>query len=178
MSRRVQRRAFILITVITLALTGALGAIDGHLRTEAAPQGIVSFEFARTLQQAEVILGSWNPSAQIYAALSLGVDYLYLVSYVLSIALGCVLIAARLESRGSFAVRLGHLLAWSQFAAAGFDAIENYALIQLLIGSREALWPMIAFWCALPKFAAVALGLLYVAGGGILSIVSPNASRA
>ena len=54
-------------------------------------------------------------------------------------------------------------------AAAVLDAIENVGLIRLLEGSTHPLWAPLAKWCAIPKFAFVTLGLVYVIAGGILS---------
>jgi len=60
------------------------------------------------------------------------------------------------------------LLAWAQFLAAFLDAIENYALIRVLLGSTENIWPALARLCAGPKFLIVTLGLLYIICGRIL----------
>jgi hypothetical protein len=58
-------------------------------------------------------------------------------------------------------------LAWAQFAAALLDVVENYALIRVLLGTEQAIWPVIARWCAMPKFIIVALGLIYVIAGAL-----------
>jgi hypothetical protein len=97
--------------------------------------------------------------------LSLGLDYLYLVAYASAIALGCVMVARRLSGRGEFLPLVGVVLAWAQFGAALLDCVENYALIRVLLGSQQELWPVVARWCAIPKFLIVALGLVYVGIG-------------
>ena len=59
-------------------------------------------------------------------------------------------------------------LVWAQFVAMLLDATENYALIRVLLGltgSQPALWPMVARWCAIPKFIIVGAGLLYLIVG-------------
>ena len=50
---------------------------------------------------------------------------------------------------------------------SALDAVENLALIQLLRGSTWEPWPALARACAIPKFAIVAAGLLYVAVGSL-----------
>ena len=70
-----------------------------------------------------------------------------------------------------FLAALGATLAWAQFGAAALDAVENYALIRLLLGDRSPRWPPLARWCALPKFAIVAAGLVYVLVGWLASLL-------
>jgi len=50
------------------------------------------------------------------------------------------------------------------------DSIENYALIRVLLGSQQELWPRMALWCAVPKFLIVAVGLVYVLIGAVIAI--------
>jgi len=50
--------------------------------------------------------------------------------------------------------------------------VENYALIQVLLGSQQALWPAVARWCAIPKFLIVAAGLVYVGIGTVWAMVA------
>jgi hypothetical protein len=160
------------ITALTLALMVAMTLLDAPLKTDEAPLGIVSFELARTLPRAQAILASWQGRGEHYAALGLGLDYLFLVAYSLSIALGCVLLADLREGRQSGFARAGVMLAWAQPGAAVLDAVENYALIQLLLGSGGSHWPGLAWGCAVPKFAVVLLGLLYLILGGALALRS------
>jgi len=162
-----QRRVLGALIVLSLSVWGVLTVLDSPLRTSAAPYGIGSFELARTLPVTVSILESWDATAKTHAALSLGLDYLFLALYSLSIALACTRIATGLLPWGAPFAGAGIALAWAQFMAAGLDAVENYALIQLLTGSREPSWPTLAWACAVPKFAIVAAGLAYVLIGGI-----------
>jgi hypothetical protein len=49
--------------------------------------------------------------------------------------------------------------------------VENYALIQVLFVTEMAEWPVVARWCAFPKFAIVGAGLTYVIIGTIVVVV-------
>ncbi len=49
-----------------------------------------------------------------------------------------------------------------QFVAALFDAIENIALIKLLLGSNNSLFPSIAYYFASIKFVLIAIGIIYI----------------
>ena len=167
-----QKRTFVVLLILTLVVMVSLNALGGPLNTEVAPLGIVSFELAGELALAQSMVESWGPTGQVYAGLNLGLDYLFLAAYSSSIALGCVLVARSLSRRVEFFSSVGVLLAWAQFGAALLDAVENYALIRVLLGSQQALWPAVARWCAIPKFSIVAAGLVYVAVGAVLAVVA------
>ncbi|NHZ86574.1 MAG: hypothetical protein GWP19_11965, partial [Planctomycetia bacterium] len=49
-----------------------------------------------------------------------------------------------------------------QFVAALFDAIENIALIKLLLGSQNGIYSSIAYYFASIKFAIIAIGIIYI----------------
>jgi hypothetical protein len=146
----------------------AIKVLDISLVTNAAPSGIISFEFAGSMARAQQILNSWDAEAKIRCGLSLGIDYLFLVAYAVFISISCTYVAKALTKRQLFLANLGYLLAWAQLAAALLDAIENAALIQLLLGSQRELFAWAALWCAWLKFALVGFGLAYMLLGFIL----------
>ncbi|QQS45524.1 MAG: hypothetical protein IPM66_16485 [Acidobacteriota bacterium] len=161
-SRR--KATFIVLTILTLSLSYALASTGRPLKTPAAPNGIISYEFAGNLANSAAMIDSWDEQARVAAGLNLGLDYLYLVAYPLTIGLGCLLVGRRFRT-GSLFSRAGIVLAWVQPVAGLLDAVENAALIQLLTGSRLDYLPAIAYWCAAPKFAIVIVGLAYVLVG-------------
>lgn len=168
LSLKAQKWAFVIFLVLTILLMVALQLLGAPLITDAAPLGIVSFELAGELSLAREIIASWGPEGKVYAGLNLGLDYLFIVVYASAIALGCILVAQSMTKRITSLVLPGVVLAWSQIAAALLDAIENYALIKVLLGSGQEIWPLIARWSALPKFAIVVLGIFYIFLGLIL----------
>ncbi|MEW6717786.1 MAG: hypothetical protein AB1345_09810 [Chloroflexota bacterium] len=165
-----QKRAFVPLLVLTLAVLVGLQVLGSPLKTDAAPAGIVSFEFAGEQPVAQGIVESWGQRGQVYAGLNLGLDFLFLVAYASAIGLGCVLVARNLWARFEFLPLVGVVLSWGQFGAALLDSVENIALIQVLLGIKGEIWPAVALWCALPKFIIVALGLLYVILGALLVV--------
>jgi hypothetical protein len=52
------------------------------------------------------------------------------------------------------------------------DAVENYALIGILIKTAPDYFPAIAKWCAIPKFLLVVAGLFYLVAGFVLNAIS------
>jgi len=172
-----QSRAFVVTSLLALLVMASLQVLDTPLKTAAAPAGIISYEFACDLEGARRILDSWGPGARVYAGLSLGLDYLFMLSYAGALGLGCVLVARRLGRWSGGLATLGVVLSWGQWLAALLDATENYALIRLLLGSARALWPALACGCALPKFLMVGAGILFIGVGGILSLLRRGVGR-
>jgi hypothetical protein len=171
MSRRSQWVAFVTSTALSLIVMFALTTGGSVLRTEMAPYGIVSYEFAGDVPTAERILESWDASARTAAGVNLGLDYLYLFAYSISIALGCTLVATAGMTGQHALSTVGAALAWLQFVAAGLDAVENYALLQMLAGDITSAYAAMAWWCAAIKFALVGLGLLYALPGSLIVAV-------
>jgi hypothetical protein len=146
---------------------GSLQVTGAALRTDVSPNGIISFEFAGELDLAQRMVDSWGHTGRIYAGLNLGLDYLFLAVYACAISLGCVLVSRGLYLRKSAMADAGIIIANAQFLAAILDCVENYGLIQVLLGTQTEAWPRLAKWCAWPKFLIVAAGLIFVIAGAL-----------
>lgn len=170
LSDRAQSLAFTVLLLVMLVLFTFLMVLGEPMRTDAAPQGIVSFELARTGDRAGEILDSWPQSVRNMALLQTGIDYLFLVVYPALLSLGCVLVARRLRERAAGLSRLGVVLAWLVLLAGVLDAIENVALIRMLLSGPSDAMAGLAWACAVPKFALVAIAALYAVGGFVVSL--------
>lgn len=159
----------------TLALFAVFRFLDAPLRTPAAPDGVLSFELAGTPEKAFQILVSWEPVIQpgppiiippdgrLYAAFGLGLDYLFMPLYATALALGILLAAGRHKG---WLFKLGAWLGWGAYAAALFDAVENYALARmLLVNEVWSPYPQVAAFCVSIKFGLLLLGLFYALVG-------------
>jgi len=154
-----RQRGILLVTIGTaVTLMMLLNIIGAPLVTPAAPGGIVTFEFAGTMAQVEEILASWDTSAKIRAGLSLGLDFIFPRAYGAAIAFSCLAVAGRGERAWQ---QGGRRLAAGMIAAVLLDYIENIALIQLLLGAQDEMWPLLAYWCAVIKFALILSGIGY-----------------
>ncbi len=145
----------------TIATMLAMRYFDGYLTNEICSNGIVSFEFSKNLDCAKSILDSWDEKAKIAAGLSLGLDYLFLVLYCSIIALLIFRATGNFKEK-KLLYKLGRILIWGVFIAAFFDAIENYALIKLLLGNLQEKWTVIANIFATMKFGIIGLALIYL----------------
>lgn len=161
-----RRAIFVGLLLLTIAVMAMLNGVDGPLKTEAAPQGIVSFELAGDVPTTRAILDSWDLQARVHAGFSLGLDYLFMALYSTTIACACAWISGGLrDSRRSLALA-GLFLAWGQWLAALLDGVENGALWVTLLNGAASPWPQLALWCAAIKFLLVFLGLAYALLGG------------
>lgn len=173
-----QKRAFVVLFVLTIVVMVALQYLGGPLKTDAAPFGIVSFELAGTLPLAQKMIESWGQTERIYAGINLGLDFLFIIAYASCIGLGCVLVARSLVQRSVLVASVGFVLSWALLIAALFDCTENYALINLLFGSQKATFAMVARWCAIPKFLIVGLCIAYALLGALAArIVKPKNAK-
>ncbi len=154
-----QRFFFGILLLLTLLVMGILAWMERPLAKAGA--SIVDFELAGTLDKAQTIMHGWGEANRQLARQQTVVDFVFLVLYPLAIALGCGL-AARQFSTGSWSVTVGLYLAWAQLAAGLLDAVEHVVLLRLLQGAQHPSLPLIARWCALPKFAIVGVGFIYV----------------
>jgi len=165
------------LLALTLVLTIMLQTVDVPLKTSAAPLGIVSYELAGATAAAQRILDSWDAGARVHAGFSLGLDYLYMPTYALTIGLACAWAARLLGGRRRWLGRMGRALAFGLGLAALLDAVENYALTTMLFGAAADPWPAVARWCATGKFALIIVGLVYVLAGAVIWIVTRKERR-
>jgi len=161
-----KKNLFWISLAFTLVLFASINQIDQYLQNEIAPDGIVSFELAKTLEQSTSILNSWDAEAKIYAALSLGIDYLFMVAYGSFFVLAVLLLAEKLQN--GFLKKTAKIMAFVILLAALLDGIENFGLIQLLIDDPTQLMASLAFYCASIKFGLLGIGVVYLLAGLIV----------
>lgn len=159
-----RRPLFVILLLLTALTIVGMQGVSGPLSTEAAPAGIISYEFAGDVPGAQAILDSWSAPVRVRVGLNLGLDFLFLTLYSTTISCACAWVAGALPAP---AASLGLALAWGQWMAALLDAIENVALLNNLLSTPSVPWPQIARYCAVFKFALVFLGLLYALIGVI-----------
>ncbi len=155
------RRLFFPLLIATLLVMVIMNAAGAPLETEAAPLGIISFELAGSPEAAANILESWDEDRRVRAGFSLGFDYLFMALYSTTIALGCIWAGGVLNKRGWPLASAAAALAWGQWLAAVFDAVENLGLVEILFGGPGAPWAAVARGCAIAKFGLVFAGMAY-----------------
>jgi hypothetical protein len=126
------------------------------IERDLVPYSIIGFEMAGTMENAQRMLATWDNAGTMGSLFFLlGFDYLFMLVYSFSLWFVCLQTADTLQRSMKYMI----VLAWLQLLAGILDAIENAALYQLASGSLSADWPMLAWCCAVPKFAIALLGL-------------------
>jgi hypothetical protein len=148
--------------LLTCLLIMVIFAWSGRpLQTQAAPDGIVSFQAAGSLEKSSAILSSWDENARLVAAFGLGFDYLFMPVYAITLTLACLATGETLQQVGRRYSNLAIWMARAALLAAGLDAIENLALTIMLLGQPANPWPLVAMICANSKFILLFLALIY-----------------
>jgi hypothetical protein len=88
-----RKPVFFTLLAWTLVLFAVFQVLNTPLITSPAPAGIVSHQFAWTPEKTQAILSSWDERASLFAAFGLGLDYLFMLSYALTVALVALLAA-------------------------------------------------------------------------------------
>ncbi|HWI52566.1 MAG TPA: hypothetical protein VNT01_10550 [Symbiobacteriaceae bacterium] len=177
LSGTIRGRLLTIFLVGTLALWAVSWLMGAHLTTNAAPAGIISFELAGSLDHAQAIMRSWDMREHIMAAFGLGLDYLFLIAYSTFFGLACLSAGDAAKAVGSHMSVLAIPLAWGQWLAAGLDAVENVALVSLLLGSTWPTWPPVAWFCSSFKFALIGAALIYIVWGAGLRTLEDFLTR-
>lgn len=142
----------------TVAFAVKLKSQGKPLKNDAAPDGILSYEFAWNRSQAELIIGSWG-SLKETAKHQLCLDFGFLVFYPLLLCLACAMLA---DSPFNSMASVGIFISWAVLVACPLDAVENIALLRMLdVGASEFL-ARLAAWCAGVKFILAFAGLGYI----------------
>jgi len=169
--RFLQKYYYYLIILVTLLVMFTIAGVDTYLKNEVATQGILSFELAQTPERSQQIIQSWDEKAKVYAAFSLGIDYLFLVFYTLFFIISTYKISKnniQIVQKTAFAVSLLFLL------AGIFDALENYYLFQILVGNAQNDLPEKAALFAHLKFAFLGVGVVYLLLALLSLLLSKN----
>jgi len=126
---------------------------------------VLGLELAGSPEAAARLIAPWGREARVAAGFSLGLDYVFLFAYSTSLALGSLWAGSGFASQ---TIRqLGVALAWGQWLAGLFDAVENAALIEVLLGPIASPWPEIARAAALAKFGLVLVGNAFILAGTV-----------
>jgi hypothetical protein len=152
---------FPIVFLPLLTLTIAVGFGLWYSTTTLKP-GIVSFELhpLATIKQ-------WNELQKIQASFNTGLDFLFLLAYSNTLALGCIWASRQFSLPWS---GTGIWLAWGQWLAAGFDCLEDLALVAILFGFRSGVLDKITPIIAKSKFVLIAVGFLYVCVAGVVHL--------
>ncbi len=160
------RRAGVFVPLLCLTTAAWAGKefINRNLETALTPDGFISIALAQDSQTAQIILHSWTQAGLLpYAFFSLGLQFLWLVSFSTTLSFACVWASQKMMIEDW--VEIGKLLAWTQWMGALVGAAAGITVGFLLGGRLESPWPAFAYWFTLYELLAFAFGAAYAAGG-------------
>jgi hypothetical protein len=169
-----RKRLLWIFGVLTVLLLVVLRWVDGFLITEETPDGIVGFELVKNIHDARIMMDVWGDTGRIAAGFSLGIDYLFLISYSIFLGLVSFELGRKFEGRLRLLSKGGYFFSWLILVAGFYDAIENIALLKILTGCQLSIWAITAWFFATVKFAIVFLVLGYIALSFIFLLILPK----
>jgi hypothetical protein len=108
---------------------------------------------------------TWDDDTKRKLRTALMWDFLFIFIYPGLISALCLSGAKYLDAAGYPGFRVSLVFIMMALFAALLDAFENCALLTVLHGSNGTVWPAVARYCAIPKFA-----LAFIAGGYALLV--------
>lgn len=142
--------------VLAVALLIAMVAANQSLQTNAAPQGMISFQLAGSAEQAHAIILSWQGDTLALAKLALWLDFLFVITY-----LAALLQLTRHFTRDRPGIRERMIARGVRtlFVVAGLsDVIENIVLLNNFNPATDGL-SLSAAILALVKYTGFVLGV-------------------
>ena len=155
------KRKFLYFTLLVTILTYVvLFLVDIKLQAGDMNFGIVSFELAGNLNSSNEIVSYWAINNNLnLAAFSIGFDYLFILFYAGFLFLWTSILSDGFYNKTS--KNFANFIMLIIIVAGIFDMIENYSLMQVLGGSRDVPWPLMAYYFALLKFILLSIAILY-----------------
>jgi len=133
------------------------------------PTNIVEFEFAKTMEHAQLIISSWGAEGVAKAQLSIYLDFVFLILYSWAISLGCKVVIGSI--RFDWLRKIGEYLSSIIWFAGSCDLVENVAMLITLSGMNE-FSVAAAYYFAMFKFAIVLVCLLFIIVTPVVKIVA------
>ncbi|MDX2442835.1 MAG: hypothetical protein QNK30_03440 [Bacteroidales bacterium] len=171
-----RRSIFFISGLVTLILLITLFKINQPLINTCAPFGIITFELSEDLDSSVSILASWDSTNKMHVALSLGLDFVFILFYALFLSLVCFKLSEGLY--GNYATlkvaNLGTFMGWLPLFAGIFAIIENFALTQLLLGKQIESFHSLSQLFGYSKLILIGITICYIIIGLVILFVIPK----
>ncbi len=166
-----RKGAFVIFLILALVCAGVFFfVLDPPLRKAASPWGMFSLQLAWRPTTVSAILGSWKQAEKVYAAFSLGFDFLFILCYAFVLGIGTQIASERLGQRFS---GMGRTFGWGVILAVLLDVSENILLFVIMTRGNFPPYALFASLAATLKFLLLLLIVCYV----FLGLVAPRAPQ-
>ena len=179
MTETLRRRILLPLLAATVLILVTWIITVSPMSNERAPLSVSSFGMAGSLARAREMMASWDERARLSGAFGIGFDFLQLVVYSTTVAMACAWVAQSFREAGRrWLSSLGILLAWGQWLAVLFGAVQNAVMIRLLLGSGNEAWLRVSYWCTLLKLVLLITGPAYALVGWLTWAAEGHEKRA
>jgi hypothetical protein len=168
-------RIVVALNAALLAMAVVLLVIGLPLANAVNPAGMAGFGLAGSGARAAAIIASWDAVARLAAFIVIGIDFVFVLLYVVALATWATCVAKRLDAR--WAAMLGACLAWLVVLAGLADVLENVQLLMQLEEGASDVRARAAFLAGCFRFGVVGATLVYAACG-TLRLAVTGAARA
>lgn len=152
-----QSQGIVVAASLALPVYFVMFVIETQIRTVAAPNGIMSVQFAFSQARMKEILAGWNPQQLNMVLYQLGTDNLFIPLYSTALAMCCL----HYGQRSHMAYRVASM----QYLAAAFDLAEGLLVLPVLLTNAHFVWSdgltFLSSLCALFKFVFIGAGIVY-----------------
>jgi hypothetical protein len=171
LSYTAQLRLFVGVFLLGLVVMYAIARLSSDLKTTEAPMRGISLQLAGP-EKAEAIVDSWKGTKREDALLNIGVDYLFLFLYPLTISLACSLLAK--SELPPWLSTVGLYISIISLFAIVFDAVENFAMLKMLREKAFEPWANVSRAFSVSKLAVISLGLVYIISALVAKVLPKN----
>lgn len=139
------------------------------LITPVSPAGIVSFELADTLNEANAII---TAAGKANLQLNIIIDFLFILAYTSFLAFCCqaLIKSYRLPDLKKLTATFMRL----SILAGVLDFIENMAMLVTLNGHGSDMSVIVTRWAAIIKFAIAAIVIIYILIAALVVLATKN----
>lgn len=169
-----RKRSLWVLALLTLLSGLAMLPVMATMADHGA--SLTAFESAGSVSRSQEILAGWGSAGEAAMWWQLAFDTPFLIGYGLLLAGACVAVARRAEACGR--LRLRHaavIVAWFGPIAASADFVQNISLGLILSGHIVQPWPRIAALGGVVTMTLMAVGLIFVVAGVLLTRPLVNA---
>ena len=166
-----------------LLLGALINWLGSRLQAPDGRPGGMALQLAGAPSVVAWIVSAWTVPQRALQQNLLILDYGFLILYGVFLSLAC-LWASALWPKG-VARQVGVLVAWAQWAAAAFDAIENAALLTILRPTLDPAAPVapdalivtLGWVSTMLKWTLIEAGLIYIALSALFDVIVNSWAR-
>lgn len=143
--------------IATIVMVVVMRWQGNQLVSDIMPKGIVSFELAKNIKEADAMIAASNLRA---LKTNTYLDFLFIAAYTAFLYLSCKWVINNLQS--SKLKILGWAFLELSLAVGALDILENITMLMTMSGNGSNLSVGISKWSAMLKFSFAAIVVLYL----------------